>query len=69
VVANDRLRAEGWVPAHTNEEALVAGTPASPWSNVSPQRRQELALGAAVVGIAGIVTGLLLLIRRARRKA
>ena len=69
VVANDRLRAEGWVPAHSNEEALVAGTTASPWANVSPQRRQELALGAAVVGIAGIVTGVLLLIRRARRPA
>jgi hypothetical protein len=67
VVANDRLRAAGWVPAYSNEEALVAGTPASPWANVSPQRRQELALGAAVISLAGIVTGLLLLIRRARR--
>ncbi len=25
VVANDRLRAAGWVPAHSNEEAFVAG--------------------------------------------
>src|SRR5207253_10338763 len=68
VVANDRLRAAGWVPAYSNEEALVAGTSASPWANVSPQRRQELALGAAVLGLAGIVTALVLLTRRSRRK-
>jgi nucleoside-diphosphate-sugar epimerase len=68
VVANDRLRAAGWVPAYSNEEALVAGTPASPWANVSPQRRQELALGAAVVGLAGIAAAAVLLIRRARRR-
>jgi nucleoside-diphosphate-sugar epimerase len=69
VVANDRLRSDGWVPAHSNEEALVAGTPASPWANVSPQRRQELALGAAVAAIAGVAVGAFVLIRRARRRS
>ncbi|MEY2592245.1 MAG: hypothetical protein QOJ67_4229 [Acidimicrobiaceae bacterium] len=68
VIANDRMRAAGWAPSYSNEEALVAGTPASPWSTISPQRRQELALGGAVVGIAGTVTGVLLALRRARRK-
>lgn len=53
VIANDRLRAAGWVPAFSNEEAFVLGTPAPPWA-VSAQRRQELALAAAGVGIAGV---------------
>lgn len=61
VVANDRLRSEGWVPAFSNEEAYIAGTPAPPWALVSPKRRQELALGlagAAAVGLAGGAIGL-----------
>ncbi|MFT7599739.1 MAG: nucleoside-diphosphate-sugar epimerase [Acidimicrobiales bacterium] len=52
VVANDRLRAEGWTPAFSNEEAYVLGTPPPPWS-VSAQRRQELALGASGLAVAG----------------
>lgn len=52
VVANDRLRATGWSPAHTNEEALVAARRGSWWRELSPQRRQELALG--VFGVAGV---------------
>lgn len=51
VVANDRLRATGWSPAYTNEEALVAARRGSWWRELSPQRRQELALGA--VGVSG----------------
>ncbi len=54
VIANDRLRATGWSPTFTNEEAYVAGTPPPPWA-VSAQRRQELALAAAGLGVAGIV--------------
>lgn len=53
VVANDRLRTTGWSPAHTNEEALVAARRGSWWRELSPQRRQELALGVfAVAGLA-----------------
>ena len=47
VVANDKLRAEGWVPRHSNEEAYVAGTEGSRWSMLTPKRKQELALGAS----------------------
>ena len=47
VVASDRLRASGWEPRWSNEEAFVAGHAGSPWSMLSPKRRQELALGAA----------------------
>lgn len=53
VVANDRLRQLGWTPTYSNEEAYVAGTPAPPWA-VSAQRRQEIALAAAGLGVAGV---------------
>lgn len=54
VVANDRLRSLGWSPSMTNEEAYVAGHDAAPWAQISPKRRQELALGAtAAVLVAG----------------
>jgi nucleoside-diphosphate-sugar epimerase len=57
VVANDRLRAEGWAPRYTNEEAYVAVAPASQWATITPRRRQELALGAAGLGAAAAVAG------------
>ena len=47
VIANDRLKAEGWEPASSNEEAYVGAHRAGPWATLSPRRRQELALGAA----------------------
>jgi nucleoside-diphosphate-sugar epimerase len=69
VVANDRLRSAGWAPRRTNEQAYVAGTEAKWWTTLSPKRRQELALGAAGVAIAGVTTLTVLLVRRALRKA
>ena len=69
VVANDKLVATGWSPQHTNEEALVAAREGSWWRELSPKRRQELALsvaGAAGVGVA-VATGLA--VRAARRRA
>lgn len=67
VVANDRLRAEGWEPTHTNEEAYVVGTEPGPLATLSPKRRQELALGAAAVAVAGAGVGAVALIKRMRR--
>ncbi len=68
VVANDRLRADGWAPQHSNEEAFVDGTPATALATLSPRRRQELALGitggALAAGAAGAVWAA---VRRARR--
>ena len=68
VVANDRLRADGWTPSSSNEEAFVAHHRPSPWATVSPRRRQELALGAsaAVLGVIGF--GVVSAVRRARRR-
>ncbi len=47
LIANDKLKAAGWVPRRTNEQAYVAGTEARWWTMLSPKRRQELALGGA----------------------
>lgn len=66
-VANDRLRSEGWVPAFSNEEAYIAGTPTPAWASVSPKQRQELALGAAGIVAVGVAGGALGLLRRLTR--
>lgn len=68
VVANDRLVADGWVPASSNEEAFVGAYRAGPWATLSPRRRQELALGVAGTSIVGIVAGAVGLVRRQRRR-
>ena len=61
IVANDKLRAEGWVPTVTNEQAYVEGTEAKWWTMVTPKRRQEIALGAMVVAaIATAATGIVM---------
>ena len=68
VIANDRLRAEGWEPSSSNEEAYVSAHRASPWATLSPRRRQEVALGAAGVALVGAVVGAAALVRRRRRR-
>ena len=68
VVANDRLKAAGWSPTSTNEEAYVAGHRPAPWATVSPQRRQELALGTAAAALVAAAAGTFVLLRRARRR-
>ena len=67
VVANDRLVTAGWRPQHTNEEAYVVAGEGSKLE-ISPRRRQEVALGAAAVGVAGIVAGIVALLRRRQRR-
>lgn len=57
VVANDKLRAAGWVPSVTNEQAYVEGTESTWWTMVTPKRRQELSLGAVFVGV--VLVGLI----------
>ena len=69
VVANDKLVDSGWSPTHTNEEALVLARKGSWWRELSPKRRQELALSAAGVTGAGIVTAIVLAARAAGRRA
>jgi nucleoside-diphosphate-sugar epimerase len=69
VVANDKLVATGWSPVFTNEEALVAARKGSWWRELSPKRRQELALSVAGVTGAGLGAAAFLAVRAARRRA
>ena len=66
VIANDRLKADGWVPTASNEEAYVAAHRAGPWATLSPRRRQELALGASAAGILGGAAAVVGVLRRRR---
>jgi nucleoside-diphosphate-sugar epimerase len=68
LVANDRLKAEGWRPTVTNEQAYVEGTEAKWWTMVSPKRRQELSLGGLVVLILVVLGTTIRIVRRARAR-
>ena len=67
VVANDRLRAAGWEPQYTNEEAVVAGRPGSWWREMSPGRRQQVTLGASAAVVAGAVAAVVGVVAARRR--
>ena len=54
VVSNGKLRATGWVPTVTNEQAYVEATEARWWTMLSPKRRQELALGTGALLVAAL---------------
>jgi UDP-glucose 4-epimerase len=62
VVANDRLRATGWVPRYTNEEALVSSHEGSLLGDLSPNRRLTIGLAVGVAAglgaLAAIAAGL-----------
>ena len=68
VVANDRLRAVGWRPEHSNEEAFVAASELPRWREFLHRHRQEVALGGAASGIAGLAGGVTWAIVRRRRR-
>jgi nucleoside-diphosphate-sugar epimerase len=69
VLANDRLRATGWEPRYSNEEALVAARPGSTWQEMGTQRRQAVTMLAAagLIGGAGATIGAVVRQRRRRR--
>ena len=64
VVANDRMRALGWEPAFTNEEAYVDSDRGGLWARLTPRHRQELALGGAAFGAVAVVGAVVAVIRR-----
>jgi len=68
LVSNGKLRAEGWAPRVTNEQAFVEGTNAKWWTMLTPKRRQELALGAMVAIIVAVVSATAGWILRRRRR-
>jgi nucleoside-diphosphate-sugar epimerase len=67
VVANDRLRAAGWQPSFTNEEAFIAVARPAPLAGLIARRRQELTLGAAGVLMAGAAGAVVVLVRHRAR--
>ncbi len=72
VVANDRLRALGWTPQHSNEEAWVASHQPGPLESLSARRRQEILLAAAgttTLGAAATVAWIVVRLRRRQRRA
>ncbi len=68
LVATDRLKAAGWHPTVTNEQAYVEGTEAKWWTLVSPKRRQELSLGALAAGILLALAATVKVITHVRRR-
>jgi nucleoside-diphosphate-sugar epimerase len=68
VVANDRLKALGWKPASTSEEAVVASSVGSIWGRLSAKRRQAVVLGSSGAVVTAAVTGVVALVRRRRRR-
>jgi nucleoside-diphosphate-sugar epimerase len=64
VIANDRLRAAGWVPAHTNSDAIREGV-----ASLSSSRRgvdARVAIGAAGAAVVTVVVATRM--RRRRRR-
>jgi nucleoside-diphosphate-sugar epimerase len=68
LIANDRLKAHGWRPTVTNEQAYVEGTEARWWTMITPKRRQELSLTALAVALLGVAGGSIAVVRRWRRR-
>lgn len=68
VVSNDRIRAAGWSPEHSNEEAFVVAHRETWWGSLSARQRQELSLGAMAAGVAALGAGLTAAMRRAARR-
>jgi len=75
VVAADRLRAAGWAPAFTSEEALVATDDRPHFDDLPPGRRQQVTVAlvagsVAVAGAASVGTAVVLhRLHRLRRRA
>jgi hypothetical protein len=67
VVSNDRLRALGWEPAHTNEEAYVAGHEPRTFDSLDAGSRQRISLGVAGGLVLTTLAGLMWLFRRSNR--
>ncbi|MEI8392409.1 MAG: NAD-dependent epimerase/dehydratase family protein [Actinomycetes bacterium] len=55
LVSNGRLRAEGWAPTVTNEQAFVEGTNAKWWTMLTPKRKQEISLSVMSLVVIMIV--------------
>jgi hypothetical protein len=72
VVAPDRLKAAGWTPHYSSEEALVATDLRVHWDDLPPGRRQNynllLVIGATTGLTAALVSAVVAWRRRRRRR-
>lgn len=72
VVAADRLKAAGWEPGYSSEEALVATDDRLHWDDLPPGRRQNLNLVlvivAATAGLGATALGVAAIVRWRRRR-
>lgn len=68
VVAGDRLRAEGWEPAHTGAQTLLDCFPVTPWSRLDSKHRRELTLGGGAAVALGLPLVAAVLTRRGRHR-
>jgi len=68
VVSNDRIRALGWSPDHSNEEAWVVSHEAGPLDRMPAKRRQELALAAAVAAVLAALAAVAAIVVALRRR-
>jgi nucleoside-diphosphate-sugar epimerase len=64
VVANDGLRAIGWAPSFTNEEAYVDSDRGGFWARLTPRHRQEMALGGASAVVLALIAAAVAVLRR-----
>jgi hypothetical protein len=55
VIAADRLKAAGWVPRYSSEEALVATDVRPHWDDLPPGRRQNFTLLLVLGGVLAAV--------------
>lgn len=68
VVASDRLRAAGWTPQFTSEQAFISGHKSPPWGMLDSRRRQQVALLGAALGGLALVWAALAVVRRIFRR-
>ncbi len=71
VIAPDRLKAAGWSPHYSSEEALVATDQRVHWDDLPPGRRQNynlLLVIGATAGLAAAVVGAVAALRARRRR-
>lgn len=68
VVAPDRLKAAGWAPGYSSEEALVATDQRLHWDDLPPGRRQNYNLIIAAGALAAVASGAGLVVELIRRR-
>jgi nucleoside-diphosphate-sugar epimerase len=64
VMSNERLRAAGWAPTYSTEEALVAEARPSWWGQLRPNGRRAIVMSFAISGASLVTLGTAAVIRK-----